>query len=537
MKKLLLILLLLIFVQFSFAQSFFHRQLPVPSSPGNISLTQLVSLADGNFCLAYYNDSMFSLLKMDTLGNVLSKKAFVVKPSTADTGRYSYFGRFIPVQDSGMLILCDIESRDNLSADSNKKIMIRLDKQLNVKWALGKTLDQASAGDFYIKCAASDNAGNIMANYSLASGSGICKISPLGNILMDKASSLLLGNNAFATAGNRFLFMDAQFDVNADTSVLTVFSFDDQINLMSSKKYKLDKAIYIQPMMSDYTVPVYNQPLIAGAAFQTIPYGATDAVLLPNCYFLLDTPGNLLQLKYTPATIGWLSPVDRATIDPASNVIHMSGDKNTPIIYAMDTSGNFIYSHDIGMSALYPQCAPKVIGNNAYLFAQTFNGQSVPVSNDLVRYKKDGSAFCEGKAPFPHVQFINVPAHQQVMSAPSFTTGTLTLDTYDIDTFSLPLPSIQTLCSTTAVGEIVPTREHGDFCSVQHHQGKVSLPAAAENANIEIYDIAGRRLVNRAVTANEIVELGDTPHGVYVWKLDYQLYNHSVTDKGKFITE
>jgi hypothetical protein len=515
---------------------YFHKQMPpLPGAGGRLGLSNTVALADNSYAIcSSYSDSMFTVLKMDAAGNLSRYKGFALRPySSPDTASYINALRFAATKDSGITVVFQQIAYDNtVPTDSSRLVVIKLDKQLQVQWAVGKTYAQQSTtnpftGMLLVSYPVSDDAGNVIFAYSIDTTYGLCKIDPAGNIAAHKKTSTYAGINACGLPGNRFLFYQSDVQAGGASSGLSVYGIDDALNLVSEKHYTIGMPYIVYQYNSPAT---YRLPLLPAVAIEFIQ-GSGGSSSVNNSYIVMDTTGRLLQAQRSP--LPGLSPVSGVTTDDSSHIL-LHGYNGAPYIMYTDTAGQVRYYHDLGPSGMNMIQPPFIDGNNVLLTGYTVGAGGISASTDLVQYRRDGSAFCpahnaSSAIPFNSVAFQPVTATQLSVSA-----GQVTLRNYMIDTVSLALPVWQQLCTATGIGEVQHTAGPTVIYTPQNSSLSVTLPDDIPEARLLVTDIAGRSVSAYNISRQQqIAVLPPLPAGIYTWQLLYHHKNGPARIAGK----
>lgn len=532
MKKTLYLILFSLIAVPAFAQQYFHRSYPEPVSDFTTNV-QMQSLADGNVCFtSSFADSAFLIERIDASnGAVIRRRSFNgLGAGNKDTVGFADYSRFFATRDSGMAV---VFTHYNMTlppgpADSSDITVIKLDKNLEIQWALTNRYATADTSGFYISAITSDNADNTILSYSLGSLYGLCKIAPSGAILATKHTATSFADNLFAIGANHYLGIAMEPDFFNDITAYKACVLDNQLNVLSSQA-AVTSGLFDIFSYSQNGPPVYNQRRVSNIVAQYIPVTAQSYQVLSNCYFQADTSGTLEQLYMFPAQVS-LSSVSAG----ADNRVYLTGFyQNNKLVAALDTAANTVFAKALSAQDLLPVGLARTGGNDLLLACFTGTPQSTAATNNLIRFKNDGTWFCPTATGISLPLIAGSSFTPLTLPAPVFSNASAPLHAVQIDTIATAPILSQVLCIGTGIDEYGQRTIQSNVSYTGNYTALVTLPENVREGTLAITDMNGRRICLQDVHGNRAtIQLPEVPAGIYAWQL---LYNINQRDAGKFL--
>lgn len=527
MKKILSFIVCLLAHQ-AIAQTFYYKKFSVPTGvdTSHFNYPTYAPMADGSVMFGHYQDSLAYVVKIDAhSGQVVKTKIVNGFPSSAltDSGVYTNDTWFYATQDTGIvLVFRRISFRNPASSgDTDRVVMVKLDKELNIQWSRTRVMPDSGGNDYYsIGCVASDIAGNTYCFYSRTNERGIAKISPTGTILASKNITAEFGGWLYAIGDNRLL---ASFSVLMNgTGRLYNYVLNDQLQITRANAYNLNGIRYIGNVNF---LPAYHQSLIAGTIIERTQQGGGTADT-KDCIFIMDTTGSLLKFaRYTGGATGNNWPLWDASIS-ADNKLAIVGNGSSMqgqvanFLHVSDTALNTIFTKSFSHLQNTIQIAPLIQGSDLFLPSYSESGYGNYLSDDVMYADASGSDFCAVSDTFGSITFTDLSVATVSQSIPAVNPGNFTLQPVVLDT--LPVSGINTTTLCTALGiETLPNLKQQVFVTpTGKNQLQVTTSSSFGKSSFELRDISGRLMYRGQIhDQKETLTVPDIAAGIYIWNV------------------
>ncbi len=492
----------------------YYKQYEIPAdfiAPFSRMNTTQHLMADGNFILGNFNDSMANIQKINgATGDIIFTRTIDtrVKLSIPDTGRYISSSLFYPTQDTGVIIYYNRLNGGNSMDPGSYSSIIKLNKNLKIQWSFFcRNTDKIFIS---YKGIASDVSGATYLSYMNLNDTslGICKVTTDGIIAIDKQSGkrhvyetgyASLYGSMLALEGNRLMVISESdyFSTVLDTS----------LNVIRSYHFSFGDKIVANFRFNVWSKPVYKQQLIAATANGFFSYK-------PG-YFLMDTTGRLLKIDTSSTSISLLG----IAINENNHLVMLSGapagSGYTIRLQAMDTSKRILFTR--GFSSLYNGSSLLLSGKDAY-WLSCANVTSAK-SNNVMRFESSkGYGFCEGSTDMTSLVFDGrIPVKNDLVSTLPLKNGNFRCEKSFLDSVVSPSVAIIHVCDLPTD---IKTAQKPDISvySSGGQQINVTVPDVSNRSSFVLRDITGRQVYAADInTPNSTLQLPYIVPGIYIW--------------------